>query len=56
MKTIFKILISILISPLMILLLIAAIIIAIHENNQNKDGSISIPRPLKKYMNNVDKI
>tara|TARA_R100001163_G_C5059028_1_gene195666 strand:- start:1732 stop:1866 length:135 start_codon:yes stop_codon:yes gene_type:complete len=43
MKTIFKILISILISPLMILLLIGAIIIAIHETLWNsKQGQIDI--------------
>ena len=26
------------------------------ENNQNKDGTVSIPNVLKKYMNNLDKI
>mgnify|MGYP001402097408 CR=1 FL=1 len=31
-------------------------IIPILENNQNKDGSITIPNVLKKYMNNLDKI
>ena len=32
------------------------LMIAILENNQNKDGSITIPNVLKKYMNNLDKI
>ncbi len=31
-------------------------LIAILENYQNKDGSISIPEVLKPYMNNLDKI
>ena len=26
------------------------------ENNQNEDGSVTIPNVLKKYMNNLDKI
>ena len=30
--------------------------IALVENNQNEDGSITIPNVLKKYMNNLDKI
>ena len=32
------------------------LLIALIENNQNEDGSISIPSPLKKYMNNLEKI
>ncbi len=32
------------------------LMIALLENNQNEDGSISIPTILKKYMNNLDKI
>ena len=35
---------------------VGRLIIALLENNQNEDGSISIPRVLKKYMNNLDKI
>ncbi len=31
-------------------------LIALVENNQNKDGTISIPNVLKKYMKNLDKI
>jgi len=31
-------------------------LIAILENYQNKDGSISIPQVLKPYMGNLDKI
>ena len=31
-------------------------IIAILENYQNKDGSISVPDILKKYMNNLERI
>ena len=31
-------------------------IIAILENYQNKDGSVSIPEVLKKYMNNLERI
>ena len=30
--------------------------VAILENYQNKDGSISIPKPLQKYMNGKTKI
>ena len=30
--------------------------IALLENTQNEDGSVSIPKILKKYMNNLDKI
>ena len=37
-------------------LAVGRLIIALLENNQNEDGSISIPRVLKKYMNNLDKI
>jgi seryl-tRNA synthetase len=31
-------------------------IVAILENNQQNDGSITIPEPLRKYMGNLDKI
>ena len=31
-------------------------LIAIMENYQNPDGSITIPEPLRSYMNNLDKI
>ncbi len=37
-------------------LAVGRLLIAILENNQNKDGSIAIPNVLKKYMNNLDKI
>ena len=37
-------------------LAVGRLMIAVVENNQNADGSISIPAPLKKYMNNLDKI
>jgi seryl-tRNA synthetase len=37
-------------------LAVGRLIIAILENNQNEDGSISIPNVLKKYMNNLEKI
>ncbi len=37
-------------------LAVGRLLIALVENNQNEDGSISIPAPLKKYMNNLDKI
>ena len=37
-------------------LAVGRLIIALLENNQNKDGSINIPTALKKYMNNLDKI
>ena len=30
--------------------------IALLENNQNKDGSVSIPNALKKYMNNLERL
>ena len=31
-------------------------IIAILENYQNKDGSVTIPDILKKYMNNINRL
>ncbi len=37
-------------------LAVGRLIIAILENYQNKDGSVTIPNSLKKYMNNLDKI
>ena len=37
-------------------LAVGRLMIAFLENNQNADGSISIPNVLKKYMNNLDKI
>ena len=37
-------------------LAVGRLMIALLENNQNKDGSITIPSILKKYMNNLDKI
>ena len=37
-------------------LAVGRLMIALLENNQNKDGSVSIPNVLKKYMNNLDKI
>ena len=37
-------------------LAVGRLMIAILENNQNKDGSITIPNVLKKYMSNLDKI
>ncbi len=37
-------------------LAVGRLMIALIENNQNKDGSINIPKNLKKYMNNLDKI
>ena len=37
-------------------LAVGRLMIALMENNQNKDGSINIPNVLKKYMNNLDKI
>ena len=37
-------------------LAVGRLLIAILENNQNEDGSITIPEALKKYMNNLDKI
>ena len=37
-------------------LAVGRLMIALIENNQNEDGSITIPLILKKYMNNLDKI
>ena len=37
-------------------LAVGRLMIALLENNQNKDGSITVPNVLKKYMNNLDKI
>ena len=37
-------------------LAVGRLMISLLENNQNKDGSITIPKILKKYMNNLDKI
>ena len=37
-------------------LAVGRLLIALIENNQNKDGSINIPSPLQKYMNNLVKI
>ncbi len=37
-------------------LAVGRLIIAFLENNQNEDGSVTIPNVLKKYMNNLDKI
>ena len=37
-------------------LAVGRLMIAVLENNQNEDGSITIPNVLKKYMNNLDKI
>ena len=37
-------------------LAVGRLLISILENNQNKDGSVTIPDVLKKYMNNLDKI
>ena len=37
-------------------LAVGRLMISLLENNQNKDGSITIPNALKKYMNNLDKI
>ena len=31
-------------------------LIAVMENYQNKDGSVTIPEALRPYMNNMDKI
>ena len=36
-------------------LAVGRLMIAVLENNQNEDGSITIPNVLKKYMNNLDK-
>ena len=37
-------------------LAVGRLIIALMENYQNKDGTVTIPNVLKKYMNNLDKI
>ena len=37
-------------------LAVGRLIIALLENNQNEDGTITIPNVLKKYMNNLGKI
>ena len=37
-------------------LAVGRLLIALVENCQKEDGSISIPVPLRKYMNNMDKI
>ena len=37
-------------------LAVGRLMIALLENYQNKDGSVFIPEPLRKYMNNMDKI
>ena len=37
-------------------LAVGRLMIALVENNQNKDGSISIPSVLQKYMNSLEKI
>ena len=37
-------------------LAVGRLIVALLENNQNEDGSVTIPDALKKYMNNLDKI
>ena len=37
-------------------LAVGRLMIALLENNQNEDGSIDIPQPLQKYMNNLEKI
>ena len=37
-------------------LAVGRLMIALLENNQNEDGTITIPSILKKYMNNLDKI
>ena len=37
-------------------LAVGRLMIALMENNQNEDGTITIPNVLKKYMNNHDKI
>jgi len=31
-------------------------IVAILENNQQEDGTITVPKALRKYMGNIDKI
>ena len=37
-------------------LAVGRLMIALLENNQNEDGTINIPKVLKKYMNNLEKI
>ena len=37
-------------------LAVGRLMIDLLENNQNEDGSINIPKVLKKYMNNLEKI
>ena len=37
-------------------LAVGRLLIALLENNQNEDGTVTIPKVLKKYMNNLDKI
>ena len=37
-------------------LAVGRLMIALLENNQKEDGSVTIPSVLKKYMNNLDKI
>ena len=37
-------------------LAIGRTIIAILENYQNKDGTVNIPKVLKKYMNNMERL
>ena len=37
-------------------LAVGRLLIALVENHQNEDGTVSIPEVLKKYMNNIDKI
>ena len=37
-------------------LAVGRLMIALLENNQNQDGTVTIPKVLKKYMNNLDKI
>ncbi len=37
-------------------LAVGRLLIALVENNQNEDGTVTIPKVLKKYMNNLDKI
>ena len=37
-------------------LAVGRLMVALIENYQNQDGSITIPKILKKYMNNLDKI
>ena len=37
-------------------LAVGRLMISLIENYQNRDGSVSIPNVLRKYMNNLDKI